>query len=88
MQAFDPGIAGLTGTPQDIAAVVKAFRVHVVRHPVEAGASDYVVDHTSSFTPVGPTGHFIRMFPGDGTPAQLAEQLRPRLAFPSGPSPN
>jgi protein SCO1/2 len=87
VQAFDPRIAGLTGTPQDIAAVAKAFRIHVVRHPAAAGASDYSVDHTSGFTLVGPTGQFIRMFPGDSTPQQLADQLRPRLAPAAASSP-
>lgn len=45
LTAFDPRIVGLTGTPEEINAVLKAFKVY--RHKNGSGDS-YTFDHTAS----------------------------------------
>lgn len=46
LSAFGNRIIGLTGTPQEIEAVAKAFRVYSAR--VDLEGDDYTMDHTAS----------------------------------------
>lgn len=46
LSAFDPRIVGLSGTPEEIAAVAKDFRVYYRKVPTEG--DDYTMDHTAS----------------------------------------
>ena len=45
LQSFDPRIVGLSGTPEEIAAVAKAYRVFWRKVPTANG--DYTMDHTA-----------------------------------------
>lgn len=45
MQAFDPRILALTGTPEEIAAVANAYKAFFRKVPTEAGS--YTMDHTA-----------------------------------------
>ena len=45
---FGPRVVGLTGTPEQVAAMARAFRVYYAR-ATPPGASEYVMDH-SAFT--------------------------------------
>ena len=46
MQAFDPRILALTGTPEEVKAVAKAYKVYSEKVPTAAG--DYTMNHTAS----------------------------------------
>lgn len=46
LSAFDPRIIGLSGTPEEIAAVAKAYRVYYEKVPTEGG--DYTMNHTAT----------------------------------------
>jgi protein SCO1/2 len=46
LKSFDPRIVALTGTPEDLAAAAKAFRIAYRKVPTEGG--NYTMDHTSS----------------------------------------
>ena len=46
LSAFDPRITGLSGTPAEIAAVAKAYRVFYQKVPTEGG--DYTMNHTAT----------------------------------------
>jgi len=77
VKAFDPRIVGLTGSPEQITAVARAFKVYVSPHTGE-GAS-YLVDHSSFLYLMNPDGKFVRLLAGD-TPADgLAKELKPIL---------
>ena len=43
---FDPAFLGLHGTPEEVAAAAKEFRIAYRKH-VEPGAAGYLVDHTA-----------------------------------------
>ncbi len=43
---FHPGFLGLYGTPEEVAAAAREFKIHY-RKQVEPGASGYLVDHTA-----------------------------------------
>ena len=61
-QSFDPRIIGLTGTPQQIAAVAKEYGAYYVRHQTGPGAEDYVMDHSVYLYLMDPGGNYVRAF--------------------------
>ena len=73
VQAFDAHIVGLTGTPQQIAAVAKEYRVYYERRKTDDGG--YLMDHTSLIYVIDPRGRFVRMFPGDMSGDRMARYL-------------
>lgn len=46
LSAFDPRIAGLTGSPEAVAEAVKGYRAYARKVPLEEGG--YIMDHTAS----------------------------------------
>lgn len=64
---FHPRLIGLTGTPEQIAAVAKGYGVYY-RKAGEPGARDYLMDHSDVTYLMGPDGAPIALVPQDGTP--------------------
>lgn len=77
--AFSPRLLGLTGTPAQIAAVAKEYRVYYARHPTGTGPLDYSVDHTSLLYLMGPDGRFIAPLRADQDAAGMAADLRAHI---------
>lgn len=76
VKAFDPRITALTGTPDQIRQVAKAYRVYFKK--VESAAKDgsYSIDHTAVYYLMSPQGDFAAPI-AYGVPAdRMAEQLR------------
>ncbi|MEO7026916.1 MAG: SCO family protein [Caulobacteraceae bacterium] len=70
--SFPRPIVGLTGSPDEIAAVAHAYGVYYRR----AGkGADYAMDHTSIVYLMNPAGRFDRPLP-QGDPAAIAQQIR------------
>ena len=63
--AFGPGLIGLTGTPAQIASVARENGVYYKKQPVAAGASGYLMDHSSQVILFGPEGRPIALVPAD-----------------------
>lgn len=57
LSAFDPHIVGLTGTPEEIAAAAKAFRVYFEKVPTSDG--DYTMNHSATVFLMSGKGDFI-----------------------------
>jgi protein SCO1/2 len=74
LKSFDPHIVALTGTEEQIAAVVKEYRVYVAAHQESGG--NYTVDHNSFYYLIDPEGKFVRVIAGDVSGEELAERLR------------
>ncbi len=73
--AFSPDIIGLTGTPDQIAAAAKAFKVFYARgEDVEGGG--YLVDHSSIVYLFGPEGEPLATLPVDQGADAVAAELR------------
>ena len=73
--AFSPDIIGLTGTPEQIAATAKAFKVFYAKgEAVEGGG--YLMDHSNITYLFGPDGAPLATLPtdqgGDAVAAELA----------------
>jgi len=81
-QSFDPRIVGLTGNPQQIAAVAKEYGAYWAAHKTGPGAEDYVMDHSSYLYVMDPEGKFVRAFDADTPGDRIADALRELMAQP------
>ena len=54
--AVSDRITGVTGKPQDVAAMIKAFGIYAKKVPVDGG--DYTMDHTASVLLLSRGGQF------------------------------
>lgn len=74
--AFSPDIVGVTGTPEQIAATAKAFKVFYAKGEAQPGGG-YLVDHSNVVYLFGPDGAPIATLPTDkGGEAVAAELAR------------
>jgi protein SCO1/2 len=73
--AFGPGLVGLTGTPAEIARVAKEYGTYYKKQPVAAGASGYMMDHSSQVILFGPDGKPIVLLPADQSGDAVAQTL-------------
>ncbi|MBK5960963.1 copper-binding protein [Rhodoplanes elegans] len=74
LSSFEPGLRGVTGTPEEIAAVAKAFRVYYRKVPLEAG--DYTMDHTAIVYLMDKQGKFVAPFNIKRAPEDAAADLK------------
>jgi protein SCO1/2 len=72
---FNARLVGLTGTPEEIADVAKAYKVYYKKVPNEAAPGDYGVDHTGIIYLMGPDGEFVSHF----TPTTTVDELTAKL---------
>jgi protein SCO1/2 len=74
LKSFDPHIVALTGTEEQIAAVVKEYHIYVEVPP--NGGKDYIVNHSSFFYLMNPDGKFVNIVHGDASGDELANRVR------------
>jgi protein SCO1 len=72
--AFHPRLVGLSGNEAQTAAVAKAYAVYY-RKAENAGASEYLMDHSRQTYLMGPDGQPIALLPQDETPQAVAAEL-------------
>jgi cytochrome oxidase Cu insertion factor (SCO1/SenC/PrrC family) len=72
---FHPRLIGLTGTPEEIAAVAKTYHVWYEKVESHAGPDGHLMDHSSITYLMGPDGEFVRHFSFGISPSALAEAL-------------
>lgn len=78
---FHPRLVGLTGTPEQVKAVAKAYRVYYAKAPLKDGRPDeYMMDHSSFIYLMGPDGRFLGVYPAGTTADRLAQDLGTRIA--------
>lgn len=58
LASFNPAIRGLTGTPEEVAAVARAYRAFHRKVPVEGGG--YTVDHSAVVYLLDASGRFVQ----------------------------
>jgi protein SCO1 len=73
--AFGPRLIGLTGTPDQIAAVAKEYRVYYAEHRTGPGPNDYSMDHSSVLYLMGPDGKFVAPIRSDENSTEMAADL-------------
>jgi len=75
--AFGTRILGLTGTPEQIAAIAKAYHVYYAKHPEGTG---YSMDHSAIVYVMRPDGSPAGFLTPDSGAAVIADRLKSILA--------
>lgn len=72
---FNDRIVGLTGTPEEIAAVARAYKVFYEKTPNETKPAEYGMNHTSIIYVMGPDGEYVTHFTPMTSVDQMVEKL-------------
>lgn len=72
--SFHPRLIGLTGSPEEVETVVKAYGAYAQKGKENAPGA-YLVDHTRTATLFGPAGEPITLINERGTPQEIAAEL-------------
>jgi protein SCO1 len=79
LNAF-PEIIGLSGTPEQVAAAARNFKVRYERQKPEGGdPTTYAVDHTAAIYIMDREGNFLARMPHLSAPDRVAERVRSYL---------
>jgi protein SCO1/2 len=74
LSSFDPRLRGLTGDPDSIAAMEKAYRVYSKKVPLDGGG--YTMDHTALVYLMDKQGRFVAPFNLKRKPEDAAAELK------------
>ena len=77
ISSFDPNLKGLTGSAEDVAKVISAYRVYAKKVPLKDG--DYTMDHTAAVYLMNRDGQFVAPFDVNRTPEAAAADLKKYL---------
>ncbi|WP_374579083.1 SCO family protein [Phenylobacterium sp.] len=69
---FPKGTIGLTGSPEQVAAAAKAYRVYYKKNGEGDG---YLVDHSTAAYLMNPKGRYDRVLPFGISPEEIAHQI-------------
>ena len=75
VKSFDPRIVGVTGTPDEIAAAAKAYRVYYAKVPNKGKPGDYAIDHSSIIYVMDAKGQFVTHFASTSSIDEMANKL-------------
>jgi protein SCO1/2 len=74
---FRDDLIGLTGTPEQIAAIKEAYKVYAQKAEIDPDdPQSYLMDHTANSYLMGPDGTFEAYFPNGTTPAEMAARIK------------
>ena len=76
MSNFHDSFIGLTGTPQEIRAVTKKYRVYYAKVKEKGSGEDYLMDHSSIIYLMNERGEFVKHFSFGISPSDLAAGIR------------
>ncbi len=72
---FHPKFTMLTGTPQEIAPVLKSYKVYAAKATPDGTMADYLMDHSTLIYLMDREGHFMKSFPHTIVPEDLAHAV-------------
>ncbi|BCB27966.1 hypothetical protein SKTS_28520 [Sulfurimicrobium lacus] len=72
---FHPNVLGITGSPQEVAAVAKLYGASYSKQNT-GSAGGYVVDHSAATYVVDPTGKMVATLQHGTPPAEVAKAIR------------
>lgn len=73
--SFHPRLVALTGSPEEIGRVARAYGVYFERRQAQPGSRDYLMDHNRLLVLYGPEGEPIAILPSDQGPGGILEGL-------------
>lgn len=65
-------MVGLTGSPEEIAAAIKAYKVYAAKN---GDGENYLMDHSTSTYLMAPEYGFLEFFRRDTTPEEMADRV-------------
>ena len=74
LSSFDPNLKALTGSPEEVAKIISAYRVYAKKIPLKDG--DYTMDHTALIYLMDRNGRFVAPFNIKRTPEAAAADLK------------
>jgi protein SCO1/2 len=77
LSSFDPGLKGLTGSPEAVAEIISGYRVYAKKVPLKDG--DYTMDHTALIYLMDRDGKFVAPFNIKRRPEEAAADLKKYL---------
>ncbi|MGE0849216.1 MAG: SCO family protein [Hyphomicrobiaceae bacterium] len=80
VKSFHPRLVGLTGSPQEVEAAAKAYRVYFKKVADPKSTAGYTMDHSSIVYVMGPDGQYRAHFTHATSPDVMAERLARLLA--------
>lgn len=80
-QGFPKQSIGLTGTPAQVAAAEKAYKVYAAK---SGAGDDYLMDHTAAIFLMNPQGRFARPLSEAMKPEGVAQQITEAMQTRSG----
>lgn len=82
---FDKRLVGLTGSPEQIAAVAKAYKVYYAKADQPGvDAKSYGMNHSSFVYLMDPKGKFLTVFSSDTDSEKMAAEMRRYMGTPAG----
>jgi cytochrome oxidase Cu insertion factor (SCO1/SenC/PrrC family) len=72
---FHPKFIMLTGTPQEVAPVLKSYKVYAAKAKPDGTMADYLMDHSTLIYLMDREGHFMKSFPHTIAPEELAKAV-------------
>jgi protein SCO1 len=76
--SFDAPVTALTGTEEQVAGAVRAYRVYSAKRPIKDG--NYDMDHSAVIYVMDPQGRFTATFTPDSGADAIAERMRKLLS--------
>jgi protein SCO1/2 len=81
---FDKRLVGLTGTPEQVAAVAKAYKVYYAKADSAGGdPKTYGMNHSSFVYLMDPNGKFLTVFSSDTDSDKMAAEIRRYMGSPA-----
>jgi cytochrome oxidase Cu insertion factor (SCO1/SenC/PrrC family) len=80
VKSFDPRLIGLTGTPAEVDAAAKAYRVYYKKVADEKSTGGFTIDHTALMYLMDPKGTYVSHFSHTISVDALAERLSKTIA--------
>ncbi|MDB5395694.1 MAG: hypothetical protein JWM91_3200 [Rhodospirillales bacterium] len=82
---FDKRLVGLTGTPEQIAAAAKAYKVYYAKaDPPGVDTKSYGMNHSSFVYLMDPKGKFLTVFSSDTDSDKMAAEIRRYMTESAG----
>ncbi len=79
VQAFHESMIGLTGTPEQIAAAAKAYRVYYQKVKLPNSSLDYSMDHSGFLYLMSRDGKYLAHFRHNATPEDIVKRVKAAL---------
>ena len=79
MENFGSRLIGLTGSPEEVAAMAKAYRTYYAKSGDTSSPDAYLMDHSSIIYLMGTDGRFVKHFAYTTDTGRLAGELREQL---------